>query len=135
MPTPKKSKPKSVRAGSGALDSQQRELQEQENQLKAKIDALQRTIAEAPKRAAEERQRSSEVLFQASPRKYLLGATVLDTRNVEAAAAAGKLRPSKGRRKPAVLRAEKKAAWLQTVALIIALAFAICLAISHFFPL
>ena len=135
MPTPKKFKPKSVRAGNGALDSRQRELQERESQLKAKIDALQRTIAEAPKRAAEERQRSSEVLFQASPRKYLLGASMVDTRHVEAAAAAGKIRPTKGRRKPAVLRAERKAAWVQTVTLVVALAFAICWAISHFFPL
>lgn len=126
----KKSKPKSVRAG-GALDSKQRELEEKENKVKAEIDALQRKIAEAPQRAAEERTRSREVMFQASSRKYLLGATMLDTRHVEAAAAAGKLRSSKGRRKPAVLRAERKAAWVQTVALVVGLAFAICWVISH----
>ena len=135
MPTPKKSKPKPGKASTSALDSKQRELQEQESELKAKIDALQRTIAEAPERAAEARQRSREVLFSASSRKYLLGASTLDTRHVEAAAAAGRTRPGKGRRKPAVLRAEKKAAWVQTVALVVVLAFAICWAISHFFPL
>ena len=135
MPTPKKSKPKAGKEQVGALGSKQRELQEQESQLQAKIDALQRTIADAPKRAAEERQRSREVLFAASSRRYLLGASTLDTRHVEAAAAAGRTRPSKGRRKPAVLRAEKKAAWVQTVALVIGLAFAICWAISHFYPL
>ena len=135
MPTPKKSKPKAGKAADSALDSKQRELQEQETRLQAEIAALQRKIDEAPARAAEQRQRSREVLFHASSRKYLLGASTLDTRHVEAAAAAGKLRPGKGRRKPAVLRAEKKAAWVQTVALVIGLAFAICWAISHFYPL
>ena len=135
MPTPKKSKPKTGKATPSALDSKQRELQEQEDEIQAKIAALQRKIDEEPARAAERRQRSREVLFSASPRKYLLGASTLDTRHVEAAAAAGRLRPEKGRKKPAVLRAEKRAAWLQTVALIVVLAFAICWAISHFFPL
>ena len=131
MPTPKKPKPKTGKAGGGALDSKQRELQEQESELQAKIAALQRTIAEAPERAAEAQRRSREVLFASSPRKYLLGATVLDTRHVEAAAAAGRTRPSKGRRKPAVLRAERKAAWLQTMAMVVALGLAICWVISH----
>ncbi len=135
MPTPKKSKPKAGKAEGGALDSKQRELQEQQSQLQAKIDALQRTIADAPKRAEEERQRTREALAQNSQRQYTLGASTLDTRHVEAAAAAGRTRPGKGRRKPAVLRAEKKAAWVQTVALVVGLAFAICWAISHFYPL
>lgn len=134
MPTPKKFKFKTGKDG-GALDSQQRKLQEKESQIQAEITALERKIAEAPERAAEQRQRSREVLFMSSPRKYLLGAATLDTRHVEAAAAAGKLRPSRGRRKTAVLRAERKAAWMQTVALVVGLAFAICWAISHFFPL
>lgn len=135
MPTPKKSKPKTGKAEVGALDSKQRELREQENQLQAKIDALQRSIAEAPKRAAEQQQRTREALARTSQRQFTLGASTLDTRHVEAAAAAGRTRPGKGRRKPAVLRAEKKAAWVQTVALVIGLAFAICWAISHFYPL
>ena len=135
MPTPKKSKPKADKAAVSALDSKQRELREQENEIQAKITELQRKIDEAPAKAAEQRQRSREVLFQASPRKYLLGASTLDTRHVEAAAAAGRLNPTKGRKKRTVLRAEKKAAWMQTVALVVVLAFAICWAISHFFPL
>ena len=108
---------------------------EQQSQLQAKIDALQRTIAEAPARAAEERRRSREVLFTSSQRQYLHGASVLDTRHVEAAAAAGKTRPGRGRHKPVVLRAERKADRLQTVALLVVLAFLICWVISHFYPL
>ena len=135
MPKPRKPKPKTGKPADSALDTKQRELAEEQTKLQAEIDALQQKIAEAPARAAEARQRSREVLFNASSRKYLLGAATLDTRHVEAAAAAGRTRPGKGRRKPAVLRAEKKAAWMQTVALVIGLAFAICWAISHFYPL
>ncbi len=131
MPTPKKSKPKAGKAQGSALDSKQRELQEQEAQLRAKIDALQRTISEAPQRVAEERQRARQAVTASQQRQYTLGASTLDTRHFEAAVAAGKLRPNKGRKKPAVLRAEKKAAWLQTVAITIVLAFAICWLLSH----
>ena len=135
MPTPKKSKPKAGKAAASAIDSKQRELQEKEDEIQAKITELQRKIDEAPARAKEARQGSREVLFQASPRKYLLGANTLDTRYMEADSIVGRARPTKGRKKRAVLRAEKKAAWVQTVALVVVLAFAICWAISHFFPL
>ena len=131
MPTPKKFRPKSGKAARGALDSKQRELDEKELQLKAEIDALQRKIDESPEREAEASRRSREVLFKSSPRRYLLGAATLDTRHVEAAAAAGRLNPRRGRHKPAVLRAERRAAWVQTLAIAAVLILAICWVISH----
>ena len=131
MPTPKKSPPKTGKAAADAINLQQRELQEQENEIQAKIAALQRKIDEAPERAAEQLKRSREVLFAASPRKYLLGASTLDTRHLEAAAAAGRVPSRKARKKPAVLRAERRAAWVQTLAILAALAFAICWVVSH----
>ena len=136
MPTQPKTRPKgkSAKARSTTLADEQRQLQEQQQALEAQIAALQRSLTEAPRLAAEERRRSRDAVLAATPRRgaYLHSATLLDTRHVEAAAASGRTRPASARRKPVVLRRERADGRRQTLALLVALVFALCWAASHF---
>ena len=117
-----------------ALGSEQRQLQEKQRAVQEQIEALQRSINEAPQRAAEERRRNEQAVYAATPRPgaYRHGATLLDTRHVEAAAASGRIKPSSGKRKRVVLREERAAGRQQTITLVILLALALCWAMSHF---
>ncbi len=130
-----RSRAKSTQAAGSALDSEQQQLREEQRKLEAQIDELQKTITEAPQRAAEARRRSQQAVFAAAPRPgtYLHGATMLDTRHVEAAAASGRVRRTDGR-KQVVLRGEKVIGRQQTLLLLIVLAFALFWAASHFLP-
>lgn len=123
-----------AKATESALGSEQRQLQEKERAVQEQIEALQRSINEAPQRAAEERRRSQQEAFAATPRRgaYIHGATLLDTRHVEAAAASGRIKPSSGKRKRVVLREERAAGRQQTITLVILLALALFWAMSHF---
>ena len=136
MPSPSKprSKAKTAKPKGTALADEQRQLVEQQAALQAEIDAIQRSISDAPQRAAEERRRSREVALAATPRRgtYLHSANLLDTRHVEAAAASGRTRPTTGRRKPVVLRRERADGRRQTLALIAALIVTLVWAASHF---
>ena len=129
-----RSKPKTSKAKGSALAQEQRQLLEQQQALQAQIEAIQLSISEAPRRAAEERRRTREVVQAATPRRgvYLHSANLLDTRHVEAAAASGRTRPSTGRRKPVVLRRERADGRRQTLALLVALAMALVWAASHY---
>lgn len=128
-----RSKGKPDKKGS-ALDQEQRQLLEQQQALQEKIEAIERHIKEAPQRAAEERRRQAEAVAAATPRRatYLHSANLLDTRHVEAAAVSGRTVPTRGRRKPVVLRKERADGRRQTLALLVALALALCWALSHF---
>ncbi len=117
---------KTSRTKGGAIDSRQRELAEQENQLQAQIDALQRTIAEAPGRAAEQARRDRDALITAS-RGYYLQSVVPDSRYGQGTASA--VRRSGAR---PMLRAERSAARTQTLALVVVLAVAVVWMLSHF---
>ena len=129
-----RSKAKTGKTKGTPLAQEQRQLLEQQAALQAEIDAIQRSISEAPKRAAEERRRSREVALAATPRRgtYLHSANLLDTRHVEAAAASGRTRASTGRRKPVVLRRERADGRRQTLALLALLILALFWAASHF---
>ena len=118
---------KTSRTKGGVIDSRQRELAEQESQLQAQIDALQRTIAEAPTRAAEQARRDRDALITTS-RAYYLQSVVPDARYGLAAAGAGKRR---GGARP-MLRKERSAARTQTLALVVMLALAVVWMLSHF---
>ncbi len=128
-----RSKAKAAKAKGSALNSEQEDLREQERKVQEEIAKLQRAIDEAPQRAAEERRRSQQAVFAATPRKgaYLHGASMLDTRHVEAAAALGRIRRSDSRKR-VVLREERTAGRRQTLVLIVVLVFAICWALSHY---
>ena len=128
-----KAKVKAGKPKGSALDQEQRLLLEQQQALQAQIDAIQRSLTEAPQRAAEERRRTREAVVAATPRRttFLHSANLLDTRHVEAAAASGRTRPV-GRRKPVVLRKERADGRRQTLALIVVLAFALCWAASRY---
>ena len=117
---------KASKTKEGAIDSRQRELAEQESQLQAQIDALQRTIAEAPGRAAEQARRDRDALITAS-RSYYLQSVVPDSRyghGTGAGARRGGARP--------MLRAERSAARNQTLALLVVLALAVIWMLRHF---
>ena len=131
---PSSSKGKSSQGQGSPLDEEQRRLREQEEALAAKIAALQQTIQEAPKKAAELRRQQVEAVQAMTPRRgsYVHGANLVDTRHVEAAAASGRMRPGNVRRKPVMLREERKAGRQQTLFLLIAVAVAICWALGHY---
>ena len=111
------------KAKATAIDSRQRELAEQESQIQSQIDALQRTIAEAPTRAAAEAKAHREAYLQSS-RGYYLHSVVPDARHGG----------SKPVRKRPVLRAERSAARLQTLALVVVLGCAVVWMLTHFLP-
>jgi hypothetical protein len=118
MPTRIKSKP-SARARGGVIDSRRRELAEQESQLLAEMNALQRTIEEAPVRAQVEAKRQREAYIESS-RVYHLHSVMPEAGR----AMHGVASPRRGRRQP-TLRQERIAARRQTLALVVALAFAV----------
>ena len=130
MPTGSKLKKraaaKSSRTKGGAIDSRQRELAEQENQLQAQIDALQRTFADAPYRAAEQAKRDRDALISAS-RGYYLQSVVPDSRYGQGTG--GGVRRNGAR---PMLRAERSAARMQTLALVVVLAAAVIWMLSRF---
>jgi hypothetical protein len=130
MPTGSKLKTraaaKSSRTKGGALDSRKRELSEQESQLQAQIDALQKTIADAPGRAAEQARRDRDALITTS-RGYYLHSVVPDSRFGQGTGAA--VRRSGNR---PMLKAERTAARTQTLALVVVLAVAVIWLLSHF---
>ena len=130
MPTGSKLKTrgaaKSSRTKGGAIESRQREIAEQENELQAQIDALQRTIAEAPGRAAEQAKRDRDALITAS-RGYYLQSVVPDSRYGQQNAAAGRRAGARP-----MLRRERSAARTQTLALVVVLAVAVIWMLSHF---
>jgi predicted RNase H-like nuclease (RuvC/YqgF family) len=121
MPTTKlKSKPlarPAARARGGVIDSRRRELAEQENQLQAEINALQRTIEEAPVRAQVEAKRQREAFIESS-RVYHLHSVLPEAGHSMHGT------PVARRRQP-TLRKERIAARRQTLALLVALAFAL----------
>lgn len=118
MPARTKSKP-STRARGGVIDSRRRELAEQESQLLAEMNALQRTIEEAPVRAQVEAKRQREAYIESS-RVYHLHSVMPEAGRAMYGGAA----PRRGRRQP-TLRQERIAARRQTLALVVALAFAV----------
>jgi hypothetical protein len=130
MPTGSKLKTraaaKSSRTKGNAIDSRQRELAEQETQLQAQIEALQRTIADAPGRAAEQARRDRDALITAS-RGYYLQNVVPDSRYGQGTG--GGIRRAGAR---PMLRAERSAARTQTLALVVVLAVAVVWMLSHF---
>lgn len=134
MPTlPKLKKAKSGKGKGSALDSAQRELLEQQQQIQAQIDTLQRTIEQAPQRGAEQARRDRESLMASLPRgRYVHGATVMDARRVTVVPA----EPTRRRapKRPTMLRAERIAARRQTMALAVFLAGAVIYALSHLLP-
>ena len=103
-----------------ALDSRQRELIDQQKQVQEQIEALQRTLSEAPKRAAEQQRLSREAYLAASMNQpqFRHSATLVDKRHADAPP----VRRSKSR---PMLRAERRAAQRQTLALLVVLAAAI----------
>jgi predicted RNase H-like nuclease (RuvC/YqgF family) len=123
MPTTKlKSKPlarPAARARGGVIDSRRRELAEQENQLQAEINALQRTIEEAPVRAQVEAKRQREAFIESS-RVYHLHSVLPEAGH----SMHGMPVARRSRRQP-TLRKERIAARRQTLALVVALAFAL----------
>lgn len=131
---PSSSKGKSNKGKDNPLDEEQRQLREQQAALEAKIASLQQSIKEAPQKAAEERRRRVEAVQAATPRRgaYIHGASLVDTRHVEAAAASGRMRPGNARRKPVMLREERKAGRQQTLFLVIAVLVALCWALGHY---
>jgi hypothetical protein len=112
--------------GGGVIDSRQRELAEQENQLQAQIEALQRTIAEAPTRAAAQARRDRDALITTS-RSYYLQSVVPDSRYGAGTASGGRRAGARP-----MLRAERSAARTQTLALVVVLAMAVVWMLSHF---
>ena len=129
-----RSKAKSTEPKGSALDQEQAQLLAEQRALQEQIEAIERDLKEAPKRAAEESRRTREAVQAATPRRgvYLHGANLLDTRHVEAAAASGRTRPSKGRKKPVVLRQERADGRRQTLVLLIALAAALFWGVTHY---
>ncbi len=129
MPTGTKLKTRAAkpsRAKGGAIDSRQRELAEQENQLQAQIEALQKTIAEAPSRAAAQARVDRDALITAS-RGYYLQSVVPDSRYGQGTAQAVRRAGARP-----MLRAEKSAARMQTLFLVVVLAGAVFWLLSHF---
>lgn len=119
----RKASAKSAHPEVSVIDSRQRELVARESQLQAEIDALQRTIAEAPVRAQIEARREREAYIQSS-RGYALHSVVSDPRYGTGGRA----------RKRPMLRAERRAARLQTFTLVVVLAGAVVWMLSHFLP-
>jgi hypothetical protein len=117
---------KASRTKGSAIDSRQRELAEQENQLRAQMDALERTIAEAPGRAAEQAKRERDALITAS-RGYYLQSVVPDSRFGQGTGAGVRRAGARP-----MLKAERSAARTQTLALVVALAVAVILLLSHY---
>jgi hypothetical protein len=102
-----------------SLDSRQRELLEQQTRLQEQIDELQRVLTDAPKRAVEQKRRvREEAAMAARPQVYRHSATPVDKRHVDEP----QVRRSKSR---PMLRAERRAAQRQTLALLVVLAAAI----------
>jgi hypothetical protein len=130
MPTGSKLKTRAAatkpsRTKGSALDSRKRELSEQESKLQAQIDALQKTIAEAPGRAAEQAKRDRDTLITAS-RGYYLHSVVPDSRFGQGTGAAVRRSGSRP-----MLKAERTAARTQTLALVVVLAVAVIWLLSH----
>ena len=128
MPPPRRSKGKSgkatVKTGS-ALDAAQQKLLEEQRQVQEQIDALQRTIDDAPPRPAEQRRPPSEPYLTGAhgPRAHFRhAATIAGASHLESPSMAS--RPKK-RPKRVVLRREKAEGRIQTVALLIALLIAL----------
>ncbi len=132
MATASKLKPRSAAKTAKAkskvsvIDSRQRELAAEENELQAKIDALQRTIAEAPSRAAAQARLDRDALITAS-RGYYLQSVVPDSRYGQGNGAAARRTGARP-----MLRAERSAARTQTFALVVVLAVAVVWMLSHF---
>ncbi len=130
------SKPSSTSKKKGSeLDERQRELLAQQSKLEEEIKALQRTITEAPKRADEEKRRAQEAARAAykaaAPSRnpqFRHSATVADKRFVdEPVTKRSKSRP--------LLRAERRQAQLQTLALLVVLVAAIFWALHYLYLL
>ena len=128
MPPPRRSKGKpgksTVKTGS-ALDAAQKKLLEEQRQVQEQIDALQRTIDDAPLRPAAPRRPTSEPYLTGThgPRAlFRHAATIAGASRLESPSMAS--RPKK-RPKRVVLRHEKAEGRIQTVALLIALLIAL----------
>lgn len=106
------------------LDSERHVLLEQQNQLQAQIEALQRSIAEAPKRAAEEAKRERESIIASTGGARYRHNTLLDTRY-----SAEPLNRRRNRPAPR-LRAERNAERQKALALLVVLAIALAWAAS-----
>ena len=132
LPKPKKANSGKKTKGN-ALDSAQRELLEQQQRIQAEIEALQRSIEQAPQRGAEQARRERESLLTSAPRgRYVHGATVMDARRAAAIPADTSRR--RAPKRPTMLRAERTAARRQTMALVVCLAGAVIYALSHLLP-
>ncbi len=135
MPT--LSKPKKAKSGKtkgSALDSAQRELLEQQAQIQAQIEAIQRSLEQVPTRGNGPARRERETIPTSAPRgRYVHGATVMDARRVTVVPAEPVRRRTPKR--PTMLRAERIAARRQTMALAVCLVGAVIYALSHLLPL
>ena len=136
MPPSRRSKGKSGKSAAktvGALDAAQQKLLEEQRQVQEQIEALQRTISEAPKRQAEQRRPTSEPYLTGThgPRAHFRhAATLAGANHLESPSMAS--RPKK-RPKRAVLRVEKTEGRIQTLALVIALLIALGWLASRYF--
>ena len=135
MPPSRRSKgkpgPSAGKPGS-ALDAAQQKLLEEQRQVQEQIDALQRTIDDAPKHPAEQRRPPGEPYLTGphGPRAHFRhAATMAGARYMESPSMAS--RPKK-RPKRAVLRREKSEGRIQTAALLIALLLALAWLASRY---
>ncbi len=147
MPSPfrgKKKKPATGAAGGSGreepsvLAARERELAEQQHRLQAQILELQRSIEEAPRRRAEQAQREREAMLnrarQSSQESRRAGA-LPDKRFTGGGMGGGnrRVRSIGGRRAMPVLKHERRAAMIKTLALMAVFVVIVCYLIYNYF--
>ncbi|MBV9127340.1 MAG: hypothetical protein JO117_04565 [Verrucomicrobia bacterium] len=121
-PRDKKKKP-SPDDGASPLAARERQLAEQQHQLRAQIEALERSIEDAPRRAAELARREREAMLERSREsgyESRRGGALRDKRHSYSRMGMSGTRRG-GRRAVPVLRHERRAQVVKTLALLVVL--------------
>ena len=151
MPSPfRKKKNKPAASGSDRantpLAARERELAEQQHRLQAEIAELQRTVEEAPRRRAEQARREREEMLErarqssyesrrsgALPDKRFTGGMGGRIGGAKEGGGTRRARSIGGRRAVPVLRHERRAAMLKTLAMLALLVVIVCYLIYNYF--